>query len=104
MGLGEMRRGRVDTLYSERESIRFVVKRSCFFTFLQRVSTGIAASSGSPGRAGRLRLLPDCPVCHLSSNRPSRGLPSPLPSVPKVGFSETLPPVDSTVGDAGREW
>jgi hypothetical protein len=66
MGLGEMRRGRVDTLYSEQESIRFVVKKSCFVPFLQRVAVSLTGSSGSPGRTGELRLSPNCAACQFN--------------------------------------
>lgn len=69
MGLGEMRRGRVDTLYSEQESIRFVVKKSCFVPFLQWVAISLSASAGSPGRSGELRSSTDCAACQLTPSR-----------------------------------
>jgi hypothetical protein len=66
MGLGEMRRGRVDTLYSEQESIRFVVKKTRFVPFLQRVAVSQTRASGSPGRSGELRLSRNCAACQLT--------------------------------------
>ena len=69
MGLGEMRRGRVDTLYSEQESIRFVVKKSRFVPFLQWVAISLSASAGSPGRSGELRSSTDCAACQLTPSR-----------------------------------
>jgi hypothetical protein len=95
MGLGEMRRGRVDTLYSERESRRFVVKRSCFFTFLQRVSPSMTRSIGSPGSGGRLRLLPDCPVCHVASRPPPSAMANPPQTVRNTGFPDRPFPLTS---------
>ncbi len=66
MGLGEMRRGRVDTLYSEQESIRFVVKKTRFVPFLQRVAVSQTRASGSPGRSGELRSSRNCAACQLT--------------------------------------